>query len=103
MTCRTGGSRSNAGVVIASPGSHGPMAPPGQLRSGCPMNCAVHTSATEQRLVGCGDDRVHRLTGNVAYHDLDHGHDQIVTHRYVDAAQSPRPSSDAPSAADVRI
>jgi hypothetical protein len=63
----------------------------GQARPGRSMIGAVNTAASKQRLVGCGDDRVNVFPGDVAHHDLDHGHGQIVAHPHAPSFPAPSP------------
>jgi hypothetical protein len=46
----------------------------GQPRSGRPVDRPVHTAATQQGLVGGGDDGVHVLHGDVTEHHVDISH-----------------------------
>jgi hypothetical protein len=51
------------------------------------MDRPVHSAATEQGLVGGGDDGIHVLHGDVTEHHLDNGHARdnatAVSHREV--------------------
>src|SRR3954454_12639087 len=53
----------------------------GQAWAGGSVNGAVHTTATEQRLVSRRHDRIDLLSGDVTRHDFDHRHTRILTHR----------------------